>query len=233
MSAAVITSTGEGAVAAEKKSIGELVETRRFLGREFLAWLWFESELFEQRFAIEGFGDCEVWLEKQLTLESSGDREKEQSKLTGGAPSGTPEAREAMRRGKLPTQAKVVIQREDQMFVFVLGADALSLSAVKIPALVKGEGESPFYERIGLIEELEVAVETLFRDFLLLRLSAAWSRDAIPALRAWMRDEEDDALLAYQEQRKRRAGALRAEHVVEERPRRVSRRTARAVKKSR
>ncbi len=231
MSAAVTSPATSGE--AEKKSIGELIETRRFLGREFLAWMWFESELFEQKFAIEGFGDCELWLEKQLTLESSGEREKEQSKLTGGAPSGTPEAREALRRGKLPTQAKVVVQRDDQTFSFVLGADSLALSGVKIPAIVKGEGEDPFYERIGLIEELEGALESLFRDFLQLRLGATWARDAIPALRAWMRDEEDEAMLAYQTQRKRRQGALRAEHVVEDRPRRVSKTRAAAVKRTR
>ena len=189
---------------APSASAGELQETRRFLGREFLAWLWFETELFETRFSIDGFGDCEVWLERSLALESSGEREVEKSKLTGEAPSGRPEAREALRQGKLPTQAKLVVKRGEQDFSLVLDADTLGLSGVKIPALLKGEGDEPFYERIQLIEELEGAVEALYRSFLVLRLDASWGRTVMPAIRAWMREEEDEALDAYRRKRQRR-----------------------------
>ena len=188
---------------APSASAGELQETRRFLGREFLAWLWFESELFEQRFSIAEFGDCEVWLERSITLESNGEREIEKSKLTGEAPSGRPEAREALRQGKLPTQAKLVVKRGEQDFSLVLDADTLGLSGVKIPALLKGDGDDPFYERIQLIEELEGAVESLYRAFLLLRLDPSWGRAVMPAIRAWMREDEDDALEAYREKHRR------------------------------
>ena len=189
---------------APSESAGELQETRRFLGREFLAWLWFETELFEQRFAIEGFGECDVWLERSIALESNGEREVEKSKLTGEAPSGRPEAREALRQGKLPTQAKLVVKRGEQDFSLALDADTLGLSGVKIPALLKKEGDEPFYERIQLIEELEGAIESLYRSFLVLRLDASWGRTVMPAIRAWMREDEDDVLDAYRRKRQRR-----------------------------
>jgi hypothetical protein len=189
-------------------SLGERIETTRFLGRELLTWIWFESEIFEQSFSITGFGDCTLYLEKKLVLESAeGDREKEKSTLTGAAPSGSPESREALRQGKLPTQARVVIERDDQTFTLVLDADSLAMSGVKIPAVVKGEGEDPFYERIGLIEELEGAIESLYRDFLRLRLEAGWSREVIPAIRLWMRDESGAALERYKKLRARSPAA--------------------------
>jgi hypothetical protein len=182
---------------------GELQETRRFLGRELLAWLWFESELFEGAFSVEGFGDCTMWLERQITLEYDGATEIERSKLTGEAPSARPEAKEALRQGKLPKQAKLVIQRGDQEWSLVLDADTLGLSGVKIPALLKGEGDDPFYERIGLIEEIEGAIESLYRDFLVLRLDSAWGKTVMPAIRAWMHEHEDDRLEAYKAKRRR------------------------------
>lgn len=190
---------------APSQGAGELQETRRFLGRELLAWIWFESELFETRFSIPGFGDCELWLERSIALESNGEREVEKSKLTGEAPSGRPEAREALRQGKLPTKAKLVVKRGEQEFSLVLDADTLGLSGVKIPALLKGEGDAPFYERIQLIEELEGAIESLYREFLVLRLDATWGRAVMPAIRAWMREDEDEALEAYRSKH-RRAG---------------------------
>lgn len=216
----------------EGPSIGELIETRRFLGREFLAWLWFESEVFEERFSIEGFGECELHLEKQLTLESGPDfdqsREKEQSKLTGFAPSGTPEAREALRRGKLPTKAKLVVRRDEQDFALVLDADALALSGVKIPALIKGEGEDPFYERIQLIEEIEGAIEALFRSFLLVRLDAAWTRDVVPAMKAWMREQDDARPLEAYRRTRGRVG-VRADELPDEPARAPRKSTTRAL----
>lgn len=191
----------------EGPSLGELIETRRFLGREFLAWLWFESETFEERFSIEKFAECELHLEKSITLETGPDfdqsQQKEKSTLSGFAPSGTPEAKEALRQGKLPTKAKIVVRREEQEFAFVLDADALALSAVKIPALIKGEGEDPFYERIQLIEEIEGAVEALFGSFLRLRLDEPWESEVVPAMREWMREEDGRALERYRRTRGR------------------------------
>lgn len=185
------------------KGLGELIETKRFLGRELLAWIWFESEVFEQRFSIEGFGECELFLEKKLDLETAPDRDKETTKLTGVAPSGSPEAREALRQAKLPTRAKIIIRRDEQEFALQLDADALGLSGVKIPALIKGEGEDPFYERIQLIEELEGAVEALYREFLLLRLSRTWDEEVVPSMVEWMNDKDGTALERYRRLRQR------------------------------
>jgi hypothetical protein len=191
---------------SQGSGLGEQIETTRFVGREFLTWLWFESEVFEQKFAIEGFGDCTLFLEKKLALENSaGEREKEKSALSGLAPSGTPEAREALRQGKQPTQAKLVIERDDQSFALTLDAEGLAISGVKIPALVKGEGEDPFYERIGLIEEIEAAIESLYKDFLQLRLARGWYREVVPAIREWMNDEHGAAIDAYRRTRARAA----------------------------
>jgi hypothetical protein len=184
-------------------SLAACIETRKFLGREFLVWLWFESELFEQKFAIEGFGECELWLEKSLVLESLTEAGKERATLSGVAPSGGPEAREALRQGKMPVKAKLAMKRDEQDFALALDADGLSLSGVKVPALLKGEGDEPFHERITLIEELEGAIETLYREFLVARLQPGWDKAVVPAIRAWMNDEETPALIRYKSTRGR------------------------------
>ena len=184
-------------------SLAESIETRRFLGREFVTWLWFQSETFEQKLSIEGFGECELWLERSLVLEALTEAGKEKATLAGVAPSGGPEAREALRQGKLPTKAKIAIRRDEQDFALTLDADGLSLSGVKIPALLKGDGDDPFYERMQLIEEVEGAIEALYRDFLVERLGPGWDKAVVPAMRAWMNDEETPALVRYKSTRGR------------------------------
>lgn len=217
---------------SEGKGLGELIETRRFLGREFLTWLWFESEVFDERFTIEGFGDCELWLERQITLEATTEVGKEKSRLSGHAPSGTPEAREALRQGKLPIQARLGVRRDEQEFALVLDADTLGLSGVKIPALIKGEGEDPFYERISLVEEIERAIESLYRDFVVLRLRDEWARLALPAMRAWIAEDDGPALARYRELRDRRGVSLASlARDTDARPPRQSTTRARVVSK--
>ena len=55
------------------------------------------------------------------------------------------------------------------------------------------ERTESFYERMHLAREVEDLLEALYRDFLALRLSAAWQKTVVPALREWVRGEEVDA----------------------------------------
>ncbi|WP_437853143.1 hypothetical protein [Sorangium sp. So ce363] len=177
-------------------SLAELIEQRRFVGREFLVWLWFESELFEGRFSLDALGVCELWLEGQITLV----QEKEQSRLKGAAPSSAPEAHEALRQGKLPSHARVRVTRGELEYAFLFNADAFSLSGVKIPSVVKDAADEQFYERMYLIEELETLFTALYGEFLALRLGVAWESGVAPFIRTWVRGEPVDTA-AYQKLR--------------------------------
>lgn len=161
------------------------IEKRRFVGREFLVFLWFEIELCEGRIDVPGFGTCEIVLDGQITLVL----DKEQSRLKGTVPSSAPEAHEALRQGKLPIHAHVRVTRGDQEFAFLFNADTLGLSAIKIPAVVKEEADEQFYERMYLIEDLEALFGSLYGRFLSLRLSSAWEETVAPAIRTWVRGD--------------------------------------------
>ncbi len=129
----------------------DFIEKRRFVGREFLVFLWFESELFDGMIPVEGFGPCELRLEGFITLSEG----KEQARLKGTAPSGEPEAHQALRQGKLPVQARIRVTVGELEFAFAFNADTLAVAGVKIPGVVKGEADEQFYDRMYLIEELE------------------------------------------------------------------------------
>jgi hypothetical protein len=163
----------------------DLIEKRRFLGREFLVFLWFESELFDGAVPVEGFGPCEVRLEGQITLSC----DKEQARLKGASPSGEPEAHQALRQGKLPAQARLRVTAGELTYAFTFQADTLALAGVKIPAVVKTEADEQFYERMYLVEDLESLMAALYAKFVAVRLSTAWDEQVLPAIRAWVRGE--------------------------------------------
>ncbi|MCS6898958.1 MAG: hypothetical protein RMJ98_04790 [Myxococcales bacterium] len=179
----------------------EPIETTRFLGREFLVWLWFESELFEGQVSAHGVGDFELFLEKQIILESGGQKDREQSKLRGANPASTPEAREALRQGKTPTLASFRLRRNEQDFSFAFHADAFLLVGVKLPALLDEKNDEPFYERISLMEDLEAHMEALYGDFVLLRSSVAWEHIVLPAMLRWVHDRAPVDATSYRKAR--------------------------------
>lgn len=195
-----------GAPRTTEPSFAELVESRRFLGREFLAWLWFRSEILGNELRIDDFGAAELWLEKSIVLESTTEAGKEKSTLTGVAPSGTPEAKRALQQAKLPTRAKIAVRRGEQDFALTLDADTLGLSGVKIPALLTGEGDDPFHERMQLVEEIEGAIEALYKQFLAARVRPGFADETLPAMYAWLH-EEDDAVVAKARRAARRPDA--------------------------
>jgi hypothetical protein len=165
--------------------LARLIEKQRFLGREFLVFLWFESELFEGRVQVPGFGLCELTLEDQLILV----QEKEQSRLKSATPGCAPEAHEALRQGKLPTVARVRVVRGELEYRFLFRADNFAISGVKIPAAAKGESDEQFYERMYLVEDLEALLGSLYARFLAIRLAKAWNDTVVPAIMAWVRGE--------------------------------------------
>lgn len=173
----------------------DLIEGRRFMGREFIVWLWFESELQETNLAPTGVDPLALWLEAQITLVL----EKEESRLKGAIPASSPEAKEALRQGKLPKEAKMRAVRGEREFVWTLKADTLALSGLKLPTQLKktDEKHEVFYERMMLLEDLEASLSALYADFVVLRLSDEWDDDIVPLMQNWAygdKPEPDDYL---------------------------------------
>ncbi len=167
------------------------INRTRFLGREFLLWLWHLSDVKEGRISEEGDG-VEIWFDGRLVLEATGEI-KEQSVLKSESPTDTGEAREALRSGKMPTDARLRVVSGQKQWVTNLKAQDLQLHGTKIPALITDNDEEALYERLYLMEELENIIEHLYSRFIHLRLDDDAWRDTVATLRAWVRAEPGEA----------------------------------------
>ncbi len=201
------------------------IEKRRFVGREFLLWLWFESEVFEGTLSTEAHGAFGMWIEKSFTLSAG----KETTRIKGAYPAGSREAKEALLRGKLPEACGLHISLHDQETSFTLKAEQMAFTGLRLPTVLGGaEDEAPklldepgppkrskkrankaddpsdeaheaFYERMHLTREIEGLVEALYRDFLALRLGPTWEDVVAPALLAWASGDAKVDADAYRE----------------------------------
>jgi len=192
------------------------IEKRRFVGREFLLWLWFESELFDATLQTADHGPFGLWLEKKLVLSEG----KESTRITSPMPGAGREAKEALLRGQLPESAGIRVALHDDETSFVIKAESLGVAALKLQTVLDKDDQGPnelleeltgqkgrkkrkeptpedaeheaFYERMGMASDFEALVEALFRDFLALRLSAAWRESVLPLMRQWVDGKEFD-----------------------------------------
>jgi hypothetical protein len=172
------------------------IETTRFLGNEFLTWLWFKVELYEGTFDVGELGKCEVWFDTTLQLAGWAD-DSEKTILRGAAPSSSAEASEALKQGKVPVKAALRLVLNSEEYVFTLNGKTLGLSGVKIPEVGMEELEERFYERMRLLEQLDEVVTTLYDEFLLVRLSSLWDAELAPAMRDWVKGKDSMTTRQY------------------------------------
>ena len=158
-----------------------------FLGPEFLTWLWCKSEELDGCFTLPKEKEpFELWFDDRLTVGSTL-VDAQENIFRGGHPTSSPEAHMALRQGKMATEARLRVVRGPQEWSFVLKAEDLSLSALKIPAVLTKEDDERFYERMYLLEQLDRIVRGLYQVFLNERMGDQWESKHLPKIHDWMR----------------------------------------------
>lgn len=145
----------------------ELVEQGRFLGEEFLLWLWMRGLAEGGTSGLEGdLSAC--FVDDAVILVSERGDVKELS-LRKGNPAESREAFEALSRGMRPSKAKVRLLSGDMEWTFVLNAASLDTSAMKLPPSQAKDPSGRVADRLFLLEEGLSHLERRFARFLELR----------------------------------------------------------------
>ncbi len=170
----------------------DLIAEKRFLGQEFLTWVWWKSEERGGVVALPGEGDIVVVFEKHMLLEY-GEGDSNESLICRGLQTELQEARTGLVMGKKLEQARIQLVYNDYEWNFTMAAALMEFRNVKLPK-TGGDSESSdnpeeregmILERIFLYEELVRVVLELFRIFLQLRVGDGW-RDELLRVREWV-----------------------------------------------
>ncbi len=160
-------------------------EPKDFLGNEFLLWLWHEADAKTSIVHTEQAGEVTVYFDRSLDLDCAyGQTGKDN--LRGDGPSRGPEARDALRTGKLPRKAGLVLDADRQQYTLTLNPEALAFGSAQLPDVEDADSaRTLFEERIGLLRDLCRATDALFDTFLKTRASSAWE-GYVGQLRRWI-----------------------------------------------
>ena len=159
----------------------ELIESGRFLGEEFLIWLWHRGLAEGGTSGLEGdLSAC--FLDDAVVLVNERGDVKELS-LRKGNPTESREAFEAMSRGMRPSKAKIRLLSGDMEWTFVLDSSTLTLSGLKLPPSQAKNPADRMADRLFLIDELRGHLGRRFETFILARVGDPTMQDG---LQAWI-----------------------------------------------
>jgi hypothetical protein len=172
-------------MAYNKMDLVDLIAEKRFLGQEFLTWLWWKSEERGGSIELAGDGDITVVFLKNIVLESGGGESSGKNFCTG-LKAVHQEARTGLKMGKKLEQARILIGHGNYEYSLTLSGALMEFKNVRLPKTEASEGdkgdnpeevEGMILERVYLLEEIIRLVNELFKMFLVIRVSSAWSEE--------------------------------------------------------
>lgn len=175
-------------------------KAKGFLGREFLTWLWYHSEISDEMDVISKDGvsiPCRIWIDDRIVMESSSAKAHIYS-LRGGDPSQSIETAAALQSGKLVKQLKIGMDiNEIGEFTAVLNADDLTPRSLALPPVPELQGatsedqeqkSSPLGIRVEQTEAFLKVLDGLFSQFLDERIQPKWETEGVEKIRAWIKN---------------------------------------------
>jgi len=157
-----------------------------FLGNEFLLWLWYVADCTGTDTLALPDGSEVVF------MFSGGVKVEDPRGQTGHGTMNSesavrlPEARAAVRAGKLPRKAALTLVRHDDQFSVILQAETLAVTSGKVPnAPGDVNGRAREEHRLQAVRDLCETLDQVYAAFLGLRLSKAWELE-LAEVRAWL-----------------------------------------------
>lgn len=161
----------------------------RFLGNEFLTWLWFTIEN-----DMDTIKQCdsellELDVGNRMVLENRLANGKETITIKGDA-AGLEEAMLALNKGALITDLHLSYKSGTIQWTFSIKGESLGFAGLKLPETGPMESgddmEGIILEKIYLYEKPFELMEKLYSAFSKIRLSEQWEATTLPSIKKWL-----------------------------------------------
>lgn len=163
----------------------------RFLGNEFLTWIWFIIENDED--TIRGCDPEALSLDvgNRMVLEHRWANGMETIAIKGDA-AGLEEGLLALSKGAQVTEINLIYKSGSLQWQFSLKGESLNFSSLKLPETAAAENsedmEGMVLERLYLYEKPFKFIDELYRSFITLRLSRQWQQ-ALSKIKKWIKSD--------------------------------------------
>ncbi|MBE9530769.1 MAG: hypothetical protein IMF00_05830 [Proteobacteria bacterium] len=160
----------------------------KFLGNEFLTWLWFMIETDQNRLRRYDPDLVSLNIGSRLVLENTHKNAKETVTIKG-EDANLEEGLLALKKGAVVTEIHLSYKTGAQHWQFSLKGESLNISNLKLPETGPVETpedlESVVIEKAYLVEKVIGLINNLFSHFVKLRVSNKWRNQTVSQIRKW------------------------------------------------
>jgi hypothetical protein len=161
----------------------------RFLGDEFLTWLWFLIETDQNALkAIDP--DCtSLEIGGRIVLENRKKKSLERITIKGDD-AGLEEGRLALKKGALLTELSLIFKTGENQWDFGIKGESLNISNLKpsglsLPASPE-EKEGFLLDKNERLNKIIDFTERAFKKFIRIRITNRWATKVVPDMRKWI-----------------------------------------------
>jgi len=161
----------------------------KFLGHEFLTWLWFVMENDEPR--IKGLDQEPLALRigNRMVLENRRGDALESITIKGDD-AGLEEGLLALRKGAVVTEMNLLYEAGDNQWQFTIKGESLHLVSFRCPQTgpveTEEDVEGAVLEKAYLYEKAIQLTDKLYKEFITLRVSDQWPKKVVPSVKKWI-----------------------------------------------
>ena len=161
----------------------------RFLGNEFLTWLWYTLENHSSQLVEIDADLSALEIGNRMVFENRRSEGLETITIKGDD-AGLEEGLLALKKGALVTEMNLIYRSGDNTWQFNLKGESLNISGFKTPETggteTKEDIEGAVLEKIFLYEKVILFIEGAFRHFVRLRISEDWDKQMTTQMKKWI-----------------------------------------------
>ena len=161
----------------------------KFLGHEFLTWLWYLIENDKSKLTNEKNEVISLNIGNKVILDNKTNNNVENIVIKGDEP-GFEEGIIALKKGGVVTEIDFLFQEGDFQWKFIIKGESHSVSSFKTPETgnieKKDDIEGAVLEKIYLFEKPLLLIEALYKNFTKIRLSSKWNTEVVPLIKKWI-----------------------------------------------
>ena len=161
----------------------------KFIGEEFLTWLWYLIDNSQNRFNSFDKEIDSLEIGNRIVLENRKKETTERISIKGDGAS-LEEGILALKKGALVTELSLKYRSNNNEWKFVIKGESLSLSSLTTPATPLPETaddlEGFVIEKAYLYERVIKFIENAFNNFIKLRISDSWNKSERLLVHRWI-----------------------------------------------
>lgn len=161
----------------------------KFIGHEFLTWLWFIIEKEPERLKTVDKNLKSLTLGNRIVIEKRRNNEVLEAITIKGDDAGLEEGMLSLKKGAVVTEMNLIQMIGDNIWSYTLKGESLNISSLKTPAVGQIETsddiEGAVIEKVYLYEQVIELIHNLFKVFIKKRVSDSWP-ETVNHIKKWI-----------------------------------------------